>query len=241
VVLIGFRLAGAKFTEKEQKYRLLRGLVFTLCVILSLAGTGLAGLPLLVFLLYGVLRGAQIIMRGQGGKRILIGAVVCVFTVFAVCDYFVSLAVFSPVPMNEARAVSTLRTLAKAEENFGAISGQKTGKPGHYGTLEELRNAKLLDESFAASGAQLGYLYSVAPSAGGQHYFILAVPHVYAEGNVLPSFVPGASLRWVMDRKNGRGVGRKCFAMDDSGVVRAADVGPVHAVSREVAMRWNPL
>ncbi len=248
VAILAFRYSGAHFTEGEGKRRLLRGLVLALCFLLTLAGTEIAAVPLIVVLGYGMMRALQILIRGDGRKRIVLGVVVGLWTAFAGLDYFASVEVASPVANNESSAILALRDLAAAEHSYAARANQKTATHGWYGTIEELRDEKLVDGTFP--GPRKGYLYNILVREDGNHYFATAVPAVYAEGKEhpwwrprmdAPSFFPLASLHWMTMNGNQRGVGRRSFAMDDSGVIRAADVGPVTTVSHDAAKGWKPL
>jgi len=76
VVIFGFRLAGASYTERERKWRWLRGTLLGLAAFLTAGGTEIASIPLLILVIFGLWRGIQIMYRGQGRKRILIGVLV---------------------------------------------------------------------------------------------------------------------------------------------------------------------
>jgi hypothetical protein len=65
VAIYGFLFAGAKFTEKERKWKPVRGFVLGASAVLTAAGTGIAIIPLLILLGYGLLRGAQAMARGH--------------------------------------------------------------------------------------------------------------------------------------------------------------------------------
>jgi len=182
VVILGFRFAAAGYTEGERKWRWLRGVSFGLAVVLTAGGTELAGIPLLILLIFGLGRGIQIMSRGQGRKRIWLGALVCAWTLFAVSDYWISLQIWSPVPLNQATTVENLRKLADAEKLYV----HRAGSSG-YGTIEQMRDAGTPLQSIWSDGGSaaynpylksslMGYRYSSVVDPDGKKFLITAVP-----------------------------------------------------------------
>jgi len=257
VVIIGFRLAGASYTQGERKWRILRGLLLGLSVIFAMAGSETAGLPMVFLLIFGCMRGVQIIMRGHGAKRIAIGLVVCLWTLFAVTDYGVSLTVWSPVRVHQEMAVMKLRALAKAEETYSRNSVSR-----RYGTIEQLRDTGTpLDfpwgggsdkgrayDVFLNDKGWSGYRYGVSVDSLGEKFFISAVPVAY-EKDVRPLVIPGTSWLYALRSRSAQNnswkqdseVGQRCFAIDETGVIRAADLGTTRAVTHDEAEEWKPL
>jgi hypothetical protein len=247
VAIFGYRLAGVAYTERQRKWRVARGLALGLAVLVSAAGTGIAAIPLLLLLIYGCIRGVQIILRGQGPKRVAIGTVVCLWTLFAISDYMISLNIRSPVAGNESAAVSRLRSLAQAEETY-------TGNPAlrKYATLERLHEATIPLSTFASSGGSddyypylhgtvlSGYRFSLTVDPSGEKFLITAVPSNYA-AEAAALRIPGASWIHVLRRHVEDNVGQRSFAVDESGTIRAADLGTTRAVTREEAEKWAPL
>ncbi len=237
VVILGFRLAGAKLSEKERKWRVLRALVLALCTLLTVGGTGIALIPLLVLLGYGVTRGIQVMARGQGTRRMVLGAAVILFTLLATANYVVSLN--SPAGEGvsvEHAAYVNMRVINDAEQRFHSdalIDANKNGL-GEYGSLEQLHKAGLLDEAFWARLQRPIYRYVVVlsgdPARDEKQYFVYATPVRYGHPSrglsllrVVRPYVPYA---------------RRTFACDQTGVVRAADLGGSRAVTREEAAKW---
>jgi hypothetical protein len=138
VVIFGFRLAKASYTDGERKWRWLRGLLLGFLVVLAMAGDDVAQIPLLVFLIFGLRRGIQIMYRGQGRKRFFVGALVCLWTLFALGDYGISLMVWSPVPSHEFATIRNLRFLAQAEQTYA-----RTSPSGQFATIKQLQDAKI--------------------------------------------------------------------------------------------------
>jgi len=250
VAIFGYRLAGVAYTERQRKWRVARGLALGLAVLISAAGTGIAAIPLLLMLIYGCLRGVQIILRGQGPKRVLIGAAVCLWTLFAISDYLVSLNIRSPVAVHESSTISRLRFLAQAEDTYASNSALKK-----YATLEQLRDARMPLQGFAGgsngdSGAYdsylhgavvSGYRYRLTVDASGGKFLITAVPADYV-AEVAALRIPGASWLHALRQRHAQdNVGRRSFAVDESGVIRAADLGTTRPVTREEAGKWPPL
>lgn len=250
VVILGYRLAGAARTERDRKWRVLRGSLLGLAVVLTMAGTEIAGVPLLVLLVFGCMRGVQIIVRGKGFKRVLIGTAVCLWTLFAVNDYWVSLTVWSPVHVHEITAVEDLRALAKAEETYARSNDSKK-----YATIEQLRDARTplqfgweeindvsrIYDLYLNGRVRAGYRYSSAVDASGGKFLIAAVPAEY-EKDVRPLRVPGSSwLHSLQPHPKRDDTGQRSFAIDETGVIRAADLGTTRPVTRDEVEKWKPL
>jgi hypothetical protein len=254
IVIFGFRLAGASYTEGQRKWRWLRGILLGLAVIVAMAGTEIASIPLLVLLIFGLWRGIQIVKRGQGRKRILVGALVCLWTLFAVSDYWISLLVWSRVPLHQAMTIENLRKLSDAEQ----VYVHRAGFSG-YGTIEQMRDAGTpLQSEWGDSGSAaydpylrdsfFGYHYNSVVDPDGKKFLITAVPTVY-EKDITPVPIPGASLWTVLrslgHKRNPNGdsteVGQRSFAIDETGVIRATDLGTTRPVTREEVEKWKPV
>jgi len=237
VAIIGFRLAGAVYSERQRKWRVARGLLLGLAVLLTAGGTELALVPLVVILVFGCMRGIQIMQRGQGRKRIWIGAAVCLWTLFALSDYFVSLAGYPLGAVNEASAVAMLRTLATAEDSFSQ-EASKT-KATKFGQLDDLVAAGLIDKDHWPDRG--GYRFAVSLSDGGKGFVASAVPLVFGERERMAAMIPGES--WFRQLGGGRpkATGSRNFAVDDSGVIRFNTVQLLRPPTREEAEKWKPL
>ncbi|MGA2979279.1 MAG: hypothetical protein ABSD76_06780 [Terriglobales bacterium] len=250
VAIIGFRLAGAVYSASERKWRVLRVSLLALAVIVAMAGTEIALIPLIVLFVYGFTRGVQIIIRGQGLKRVFVGIAVCLWTLFAVSDYVVSLAVWSPVHVHEITAVEDLRALAKAEETYAHSNDSK-----RYATIEQLRDARTplplpwgepsdnsrVYDLYLDGRARAGYRYSSTVDASGGKFMIAAVPSEY-EKDVRPLFAPGSSWLYSLRSHPKRDdTGQRSFAIDETEVIRAADLGTTRPITRDEAERWKPL
>ena len=258
VVIFGFRLAKASYTDGERKWRWLRGLLLGFLVVLAMAGDDVAQIPLLVFLIFGLRRGIQIMYRGQGRKRFFVGALVCLWTLFALGDYGISLMVWSPVPSHEFATIRNLRFLAQAEQTYA-----RTSPSGQFATIKQLQDAKIpLATEFSQPGEDsnpalydlymnnyvyVGYRFSSMVDADGKKFLITAVPAAYAKD--IKPLIPGTSW-WILLRSRGRKrtpeeihgqVGQRCFAIDESGVIRAADLGTTRPVTREEVEKWKPI
>jgi len=239
VAILGFRMAGARPSEKQYKWRLLTGLVLGLCVLLSAAGTGIALIPLLVILAYGVRRGIQAMHRGQGKKRLVLGSLVILFTLFGIANYLASLNYGLTGPSLEGNAVSTLRVINVVEQEFqsnGTLDVNKNNL-GEFGTLEQLHRAGLLDDMQWQRMQRPFYRYVVVlsgdPALDEKHYFVYATPVNYGSQHftlsIIRSFLPSAAYA------------RRTFASDESGVIRAQDRGNSRPVTRAEAEKWPQL
>ena len=245
VAILGMRWAGAHLTEKERRWRRGKGALLAVAVFLTMGGTEIALIPLLVLLVYGLGRGLRIILRGQGGKRFAIGAAVMLFTLFAIGDYMISLNVYSRSAMYESSAVGGLRTLATAESTFQSSKTLDVNHngAGEFGTLEQLQRAGLVDERISSRGHG-AYRYVVvlsgAPERDEKEFFAYAVPVDYGvDAARWTEFVPGGS--WITAFRTPRMSARRSFAVDESGTIREADLGTSRPVTRAEAQKWPPL
>jgi hypothetical protein len=148
VAIVGFRLAGAKPSDKQRKRRVMTGLGLALCTLLCMAGTEIALIPLLLIIAYGVLRGTQAMKGGQGKRSIALGSAVILFTLFGVANYLTSTSYLPEGPLAGARAYASLRDIHDAELKFqsNASPGASKNGLGGYGTLEQLHQAGLLSD-----------------------------------------------------------------------------------------------
>lgn len=100
---------------------------------------------------------------------------------------------------NEAGAITSLQTLFSAEATYQATAGN-----GDYGTLEELREQKLIDVLLAA-GHRYGYLFRIRRekrSAESQSSLeITAVPRTYGRTGLRSFFVDETGLIRAVDKK----------------------------------------
>ncbi|HUQ50299.1 MAG TPA: hypothetical protein VM056_06260 [Terriglobales bacterium] len=244
LVIASFHFSGTSLTEKQRKWRIAKRLLLGIAVILTLGGTEVAFLPLLALLLYGCIRGIDILRRGQGGKRILFGSLVIGWTLFAVSDYMVSLNSWPRTAIYESNAVNTLRTLARAEEEFVAqqqekkkVSGPST--PGPFASLAELQESRLIDSDLLTRGSSGAYRYRVELTAAPPGFFISAMPAEY--GSVKSdwkTWIPGRS--WMASMRP-RLVAQRSFTVDETGTIREADLGTSRPVTRQEAEKWQPL
>lgn len=98
VVILGFKLAGAKLTEKEIKWRIPTIVFLVFCTFLLIPGTGIKGSAIACLAIYGVVRGVQAMARGQGKKRFALGAAVSLASLVGL--YFL-LASYDPMGREE--------------------------------------------------------------------------------------------------------------------------------------------
>lgn len=239
VAILGFRLAGATYTDKQRKWRLARGFFLGVAVLFTAGGTEIALIPLAILLAYGVQRTAQIIQRGQGRKRLLIGLAVMVWVLFAVGDYMLSLNVRPRAGMYESYAVGSLRTLATAETTFKQTPGSNGSSANIYGSLEDLEKGQLIDARFHNGRPNTGYRFTLLLEPSRQQFLAYAVPEVYlSPGGNWRGIVPGGSWVEVFRRRQGA---TRTFAVDESGIIRATDLGASRPVTRQEALKWPPL
>ncbi len=244
IVILGFRIGGAQLTEKERSWRIGRGIFLGLVTLLPAAGSGFGGIGMIVLVCYGILRGAQVMRRGQGWKRFAVGLAVILFTAFAVANCFASLySYFQTSGLVESNATSRIGTIVSAETQFQSAATLDTNKNGvgEFGTIEQLVNARLLYAGFLEENPYRGYRYvlvvSKDPKRAEKEFFVYATPEHYGWYGVSP--LPGSSL-WAAIRPP-KLRARRTFASDETRVIRAADLGTSRAVTREEAQKWKAL
>jgi hypothetical protein len=92
-----------------------------------------------------------------------------------------------PKPCNECPAVAVLRTINTAEVTYQSSSGR-------YGTITDLIDAKLLDDTF--TGTRAGYNYCITLDATGSGYTAEAMPASAKTGRYGYYSVPDAVVRY---------------------------------------------
>jgi len=238
VAILGLRLAGVRRDEQKKTRRLLTGLILGFAFLLTLAGTGIAIIPLLVLLCYGLHRGGLAISRGQGTKRFAAGAGVILFTFFAIANYLASLNPLS-VGRYESSAVGTVRTINTAEITFQSDAMLDTNKNGvgEYGTLEQLEKTGFIEAGFLSRAEQRGYRVTLAitgdPAQNEKQFFVSAVPLNYGQ--------PRRTLSLLAAWQSKHPFARRSFASDESGVIRGRDLGGTRPVTREETQKWEPI
>lgn len=237
VAILGLRFAGARLPAVSRKWRILKGLGLGLATFLTAGGTDLAAIPLLILLVYGLLRGTQAINLGQGGKRFAAGVAVMLFTLFAMANYVASTMGYPSAAATESYAAGTVRDINTAEEQFrsGATLDANKNGAGEYGSLDQLRKAGLLDGNFASSASEYQFVLALNgdPSRDEKEYFLYAAPKNYGQ--------PPWTLSLVAILRPPPRFGRRTFVSDETGVIRARDLGTSRPVTRKEAQSWEPL
>jgi hypothetical protein len=241
IVLVGMRLAGAIPGQETAKRRLLIGLALALCFIMTLAGTEIGLLGLLVILAYGIVRGIQIMRRGQGWKPRIVGTIVLLWVIFAIGDYYASIISTRPsIALDEALAVQRLRILSTAETNF--VKGGSGSEPV-YGTIAELLQTRFLGSSFEGGQVHMGYRLGEIVEAPKRQFLFYAIPvHIQPSRVRWLWLLPGASLLSAMrGHEEEQFTGVRSFAVDETGVIRYAIRTVPGPVTREEFMKWETL
>lgn len=236
VAILGLRLAGAKLPPRGKAERILTGLALGFSILFCAAGAGGAIFALAgwVFLLgYGIWRGAQALKHGMGWRRFAAGFAVILFTPLAFADYFASLNWYYYTTRHlEVRAVTRLYTIRNAQQQFQISAGK-------FGTLDGLIKAGFLEGPRTVANLARGYqiveVRSDDPVRAGKEYFVYASPENY--GSSGPPVLPGSSLWEALRPPKPRSV--RTFTLDESGVIRAADLGRARAVTRQEAQKWK--
>ncbi len=245
VVLIGMRLADAR-PDPHTKWRpVLTGLLMALAFIISMAGDEIGAFGLLAILICGIVRGVQIMKRGKGWKSWVFGTVVIAWVLFASLDYVVSVATFPPsrIAVNEAITVGRLRTFSEAESDFAKAHPGILGVQSNYATIEELQKEGLIGKNIQFSQVQNGYRYGEIAEPSKHQILIYALPIDHQPPRP-PGWemLPGASLfRGLLKKKETEGGGVRSFAVDETGVIRWSVRPTGTPVTREEALKWEPL
>jgi hypothetical protein len=242
LAILAFRFAGAKLTEKQRKWRILKGLLLTLAAVAALGGGELGFLAMLILLFYGLRRGALAIQRGQGAKRFVLGGVVILFTFFAASNYLVSLSNRPGSAYWEA--VFDVREIVSAEERFQSAAKLDVNKNGvgEFGSLADLARAKLINDRFVSPPAPHTYRYFVVlsgdPARDEKEFFVYATPTDYQPAELQTwGWLPGAS--WRATTRPRRYIDQFSFASDETKIIRQADLRGSRAVTREESRNWQ--
>ena len=97
---------------------------------------------------------------------------------------------------NESAAVANLRTINTAQVTYKSmLLSDGTPATGTYGTMDDLIDARVLDDTFA--GTKAGYNYSIRVDAAG--YTAIALPVSTQTGRYGYYSVPDAVVRYSTD------------------------------------------
>ena len=247
IIIFGSRFAGAPPIEKTRGRRIATRLVLGICVLLLAILPLLGPIASLVALFYGIFCGIQIMRRGEARKRFLIGAFVIAWSGFAIADYGASSFAWhgTILASNEASAAGTLRRLSSAEEKFSDPTRSGPAKEARYGTIEDLRNNRLIDVDLEAGKQHKGYVFHEVVDPGKKQFLFYAVA-MYLPSSEVESgwahFLPGSSLYFhVWHRDKSHGTGARSFAVDQTGTIRFTAEPTKAPVMREEAAHWVPL
>jgi hypothetical protein len=241
-VIVGRRLAGVSPVSESLAKRIATAFILLVCVILCLGGTGLALVPLIIIAGYGIVRATQILRKGQGRKRIVIATALIGLVLFAVTDYFASLLSYDPAAVMESIAMSRLRSLATAEQQFKTPVFAKGASSPTYATMAELEDAQLLAWNLAPSTVRSGYIYGEVIDKPHDQFFFYAVPafprkHESRWYHLIPG---GSLLEALLGKQRGAETGYRSFAVDETGVIRFATQRNLGApVTREEVATWK--
>lgn len=230
VAILGLRAAGARRPPQSRTRRILEGVVLVVSTVLAAAGTGIAIIPLVILLVYGLLRGVEAMRFGYGRRRWAIGAVIILFALFAVANYLASLSYLPSPYFTESLAVARVRSLLAAQLDLQASAklDRNGNGVGEFASLEVLQR---LDPALELPhGYQFVAEVSGDPVQDEKQFFAYATPLDYGDRpwrfSLLDAFGPR------------RYFARRTFAVDESGVIRARDTGGSQAVTREETKDW---
>jgi hypothetical protein len=243
-IVLGSRMAGAAPIEKTRGRRIATSIVLGLFVLIMGVLPFLSPFAFLIILFYGLFCGIVIMRRGNNRKRWLLGPLVIAWMGLAFADYATSLGFpLRSAAVNESSAVGTLRVLASAEEKFANLVDTKSSNGSAYGTFDDLRKRRLIDDDLDERKLRKGYLFGeVVPSSGKQFLFYAIPAHLPHSEPVWARFLPGCSLYyngWRRDETHGTGFWS--FAVDETGTIRFTSSPTSSSVTREQVAHWEKL
>jgi hypothetical protein len=245
VILIGMRLADARPDPKSKRRPVLTGLLLALAFIITLAGDEIGGLGLLMILVYGLVRGGQIMQRGKGRKAWVVGTIVILWVLFAGVDYIASVVSSGPssTAVNESLAVSRLRKLSTAEATFAKEHSSSSEAEPTYATIAELQKEGLIDYILESGQVRNGYRYGEILELSKRQILFYALPtQAQPSQHQWRWIFPGASLfPGFLKKKESDGTGIRSFAVDETGIIRWSVRPAGTPVTREEFMRWEKL
>jgi hypothetical protein len=138
-----------------------------------------------------------------------------------------------------------LRDIATAEETFRSKSTldqnkNHVGEYGKYGTLDQLVQAGLIgQEQVTRWNYRIVVVVSGDPARDEKEFFAYASPVKYSPsgGWGIRYFVPGGSIVDALHPTPP--LARHTFAIDESGVLRQADLGTSRPVTRGETRKWE--
>lgn len=241
VIIIASRLAREQRAKKSWKSRLLTGLVLGVAILFSLAGTEIGFGAMLIVAVFGLWRGVEVMRQGQGAKRFGLGAAVVMFSLLATANYVAAL--YYPLSASpEARAVSAIRSIVTAEINYAAgkkLDANHNGIP-EYGTIEQVLPAYLVHSYYLSPESPGGYDFAVLlsgdPVRDEKEFLVVATPRNYGKP-------VNSALRFSLIRafRPTRRSSLRSYAVDETGVIRFADLGGARADTREETRKWEKL
>jgi hypothetical protein len=246
VIFYSSKVAGAHPIEKTRSRWIWTGIVLGMCALLAAIIPPLGLITFVVILFYRIFCGIQIMRRGEGSKRFLLGAVLIVATPLTIVYFWASVHMLgSRMAASEASAVGTLRTLSTAEKRFGDLSSSGPTKEMKYGTIENLRKSELIDDSLSEGRPHIGYVFHEIVDPAKTKFLFYAVPALYAPPQSEPDcarFFPGSALYYnVLRYDETHGTGARSFAVDETGVLRSTTSRITRPLQREEIERWEPL
>jgi len=239
--ILGLRLAAARLPKVSRIWKIMVIIGLALATYLAM-GISAAAVPLFAFGLY---RGLQMMRFGKGARRFPVGLAMILFTVLATANYGASLNYgWMSTIVAESDGVSAIRAVARAEEEFKAatVLDANKNKIGEYGTLKQLdEQGAFMERGYLASGRPRGYRLvlqlSDDPAVSEKQYFAYAIPTNYGPP---PLSLLSLSLVRIL-RPQTRRYARRTLAVDETGVIRARDLGGSRPVTRAEAEKWAPL
>ncbi len=246
IAILGARFAGVASRQTSIARRIVDGIVVTGLILFLLAGTVFGIFAALCLLAYAVIHASQMIRLGQGTKRIVLGSVVVLFSLFAVADYAVSsVANHSSLVLHESATLGNLRSITSAQLEFSKSAKDHDAET--YATLSELENAGSLPPRFSGGRIVSGYHYVEFLDAHRKRFIVYAVPTIPAAGRTTEAgqvhFIPGSSLFRAVFHVTEReeGTGYRSFAVDETRVIRWAVRSSQDSPVRDEYIAWQPL
>jgi hypothetical protein len=245
VILIGMRLAGVRADPKSKMRLVVTGLLLAVAFIITLAGDEVGAFGLLAILVYGLIRGGQIMRRAKGRKAWAVGAIVVLWVLFASADYFASVMSYAPsdIAVKESLAVSRLRKLSTAESAFAKEHSSSSPAQSSYATSAELHKEGRIDYTLESGQVWNGYQYGEILEPTRRHILFYALPtQTQPSKRQWRWMIPGASLfSGFLGKRQSDGTGIRSFGVDETGIIRWYVRPTETPVTREEFMRWEEL
>ena len=242
VVILGVRLGRAKLGAGSRSRRPLLGVGLILLVLATMSSPDIGLFAMLGVVAYGITRGIQVMLRGQGTRRFVVGIAIIVFALCAGGNYTLAMSGWNYANQHWV-ARWLIGDIVDSELTFRS---DKNGT-GRFGTLDELRNPRLrlplpgrfdnLYLGFLPRGYRFVVVLTGDPARDEKEFFVYATPVRYRKNwlDRFPVFF-SSSLSFLLRQPP---AARFTYAADETGAIRRADLGGSRPVTRGETSTWE--